>query len=429
MMVHSKHWMAAALVFALALPSVTLAALDEDGDGVADEKDECPQTPAKTAVDKHGCPLKDDQDHDGVADAMDDCPATVPGSVVDAHGCALDEDGDGVPDGVDQCPHTAKGISVDAKGCPLEKALKAKTAVVAKKHAPRVNVPPPPMPPAAEPASGLPADPAHPAPVTTAMAMPEPIKPVALPKYVEPAAAVAAPKSEPVAEAKQVAAASPAEPIAKPTLRQALSKLSIAPPEKPVAKPKAVPVVQDAQGPQASGAVQAASVTVALETPSPTPVAKPADVPAPQTESKPVPVPVPVPAAEAEAVAPVQQAKPASLANAEMAPPPAELPRFVVINFVAGSASLNEASLRKLNELAAGLTAKSSAKLQIKAHANSQKDGRWPDDLAQKRADIVRVYLNAQNIAKDRMTISARAEVSASAEDERDSRRVDIEVE
>lgn len=88
---------------------------DEDGDGVFDREDECPQSPALALVDARGCPL--DGDGDGVFDGLDRCPATVAGALVDASGCALDSDDDGVPDGIDQCPGTPPLASVDASGC------------------------------------------------------------------------------------------------------------------------------------------------------------------------------------------------------------------------------------------------------------------------------------------------------------------------
>lgn len=58
---------------------------DSDGDGVADEADRCPNTPAGTPVDTDGCPL--DSDGDGVPDYLDECPDTSPGARVDDHGC------------------------------------------------------------------------------------------------------------------------------------------------------------------------------------------------------------------------------------------------------------------------------------------------------------------------------------------------------
>ncbi len=117
-------------------------AKDSDMDGVSDNKDKCPNTPAGVAVDENGCPI--DTDGDGVADYVDDCP-TVPGltslkgcpdrdkdgiadkdddcpdvaGLASLKGCP-DSDGDGVADKDDKCPDTPKGWKVDATGCPLD---------------------------------------------------------------------------------------------------------------------------------------------------------------------------------------------------------------------------------------------------------------------------------------------------------------------
>jgi outer membrane protein OmpA-like peptidoglycan-associated protein len=88
---------------------------DSDMDGVSDNKDKCPDTPAGVAVDKNGCPL--DTDGDGVADYLDNCP-TVAG-LSSLKGCP-DADGDGVADKDDKCPDTPKGVKVDVNGCPLD---------------------------------------------------------------------------------------------------------------------------------------------------------------------------------------------------------------------------------------------------------------------------------------------------------------------
>jgi OOP family OmpA-OmpF porin len=90
---------------------------DSDGDGVPDHLDKCPNTPSGVAVDKKGCPL--DSDGDGVPDYRDKCPGTPAGAPVDASGCPLDSDGDGIPDYMDKCPDTPAGIKVDSKGCPV----------------------------------------------------------------------------------------------------------------------------------------------------------------------------------------------------------------------------------------------------------------------------------------------------------------------
>lgn len=93
-----------------------MMAKDSDGDGVTDDKDQCPGTPAGAPVDANGCPLY--SDGDGVPDYLDKCPGTPTGVLVDADGCPIDSDGDGVPDYLDKCPNTPAGSKVDANGCP-----------------------------------------------------------------------------------------------------------------------------------------------------------------------------------------------------------------------------------------------------------------------------------------------------------------------
>ena len=91
---------------------------DSDGDGVWDGIDQCPDTPRGVPVDARGCP--NDSDGDGVYDGIDKCPDTPRGATVDASGCPSDSDGDGVYDGIDRCPDTPRGAKVDARGCPLD---------------------------------------------------------------------------------------------------------------------------------------------------------------------------------------------------------------------------------------------------------------------------------------------------------------------
>ncbi|WP_110656157.1 OmpA family protein [Salinicola halimionae] len=96
--------------------------MDSDGDGVPDDRDQCPNTPAGVAVDAVGCPL--DTDGDGVPDYMDQCPGTPAGVEVNAQGCPLDSDGDGVPDYQDQCPDTPAGAEVNSLGCQEDLVLR-----------------------------------------------------------------------------------------------------------------------------------------------------------------------------------------------------------------------------------------------------------------------------------------------------------------
>jgi OOP family OmpA-OmpF porin len=92
--------------------------LDADGDGVLDNRDRCPDTPAGASVDARGCPS--DSDGDGVPDGVDRCPTTVAGAAVDERGCSQDSDGDNIPDGLDRCPDTPPGVLVDPRGCPKD---------------------------------------------------------------------------------------------------------------------------------------------------------------------------------------------------------------------------------------------------------------------------------------------------------------------
>lgn len=69
--------------------------------------------PAAVAV------VDSDSDGDGVADSRDNCPNTIPGAMVDTNGCALDDDGDGVVNGLDRCLNTPQGYDVNKEGCML----------------------------------------------------------------------------------------------------------------------------------------------------------------------------------------------------------------------------------------------------------------------------------------------------------------------
>ena len=89
---------------------------DADGDGVNDNDDACPNTPAGVDVDGRGCPR--DDDGDGVANYNDKCPGTPRGVAVDNRGCPLDDDNDGVANNLDECPGTPQGVKVNSKGCP-----------------------------------------------------------------------------------------------------------------------------------------------------------------------------------------------------------------------------------------------------------------------------------------------------------------------
>ncbi|MFS8070905.1 MAG: thrombospondin type 3 repeat-containing protein, partial [Byssovorax sp.] len=97
---------------------------DNDGDGILDAADKCPNGPEDKDGfrDDDGCP-DPDNDLDQIPDAVDQCPneAEDRDGFQDEDGCPeLDNDGDGVLDKADKCPNEAETIdgNQDADGCP-----------------------------------------------------------------------------------------------------------------------------------------------------------------------------------------------------------------------------------------------------------------------------------------------------------------------
>ena len=102
---------------------------DEDGDGVSDTDDECPNTPEGEEIDQDwwhwGCSSSQiDRDEDGVTDDMDLCPSTDSWWTVDNDGCSdeqLDDDNDGVSNADDDCPYTPEDFNaLNVRGCSSE---------------------------------------------------------------------------------------------------------------------------------------------------------------------------------------------------------------------------------------------------------------------------------------------------------------------
>ncbi len=97
---------------------------DQDGDGLLDEVDKCPEDPEDfdSYEDKDGCPEKDN-DGDGVPDAADSCP-DIPedkDGFEDGDGCPeFDNDLDGLSDINDSCRNKAEDYDgfQDDDGCP-----------------------------------------------------------------------------------------------------------------------------------------------------------------------------------------------------------------------------------------------------------------------------------------------------------------------
>lgn len=77
---------------------------DQDGDGVPNDQDQCPNTPAGSQVDAVGCVAAMAPEPEPVKEAV---------SVY----VVQDRDGDGVKDDNDDCPRTPTGVRVDARGC------------------------------------------------------------------------------------------------------------------------------------------------------------------------------------------------------------------------------------------------------------------------------------------------------------------------
>jgi len=99
-------------------------AADDDGDGVRNDIDVCPETPDGAEVDEFGCEIiATDADGDGIVDDADACPETAPDATVDDVGCSCsqrDADADGVNDCDDACPDSDPGAAVINTGCAEE---------------------------------------------------------------------------------------------------------------------------------------------------------------------------------------------------------------------------------------------------------------------------------------------------------------------
>jgi hypothetical protein len=102
----------------------TAANPDTDGDGVANESDNCPTTANADQANADGDGLGDacdpDIDGDGAANASDNCPTTANADQADADAdnigdaCDADIDGDGAANESDNCPTTANADQADA---------------------------------------------------------------------------------------------------------------------------------------------------------------------------------------------------------------------------------------------------------------------------------------------------------------------------
>lgn len=98
---------------------------DDDGDGVRNGVDACPEVKGMENDDpkRNGC-APPDRDDDKIADALDACPSLKGRANADPtrNGCPADYDRDGVADAEDACPNQIGVASADPKrhGCPGE---------------------------------------------------------------------------------------------------------------------------------------------------------------------------------------------------------------------------------------------------------------------------------------------------------------------
>lgn len=88
---------------------------DTDGDGIGDSRDECPTL--KGTFEMKGCP-EADRDNDGVSDKYDECPDQF--GERSFAGCP-DTDHDGIPDKQDDCPNEVGNYA--NRGCPEKKMV------------------------------------------------------------------------------------------------------------------------------------------------------------------------------------------------------------------------------------------------------------------------------------------------------------------
>lgn len=335
--------------------------VDGDGDGVSDEADDCLYTPPGIQVNALGCPRHaEDGDADGVADPQDDCPYTPPGAEVDSRGCALDSDLDGVANGIDRCGSTALAAVVDAQGCAAGQTRLA--AAVPRPEAAPVTA-------AAAPPVGMTGKSATlPVAATALPVLPEPLAPLGLPVGVgpQPVVPTSAGMSLPL-----VAKADP-EAAQTPVSGESLQKELLAE-EQARTTSKAVSKTPPTQSPGAEYRV------------------------APVTTSG---VPAPV------------------------APLPESLSESLV--FAARSAELSPPVARKLEALAPALRALASrgadSYLSVAAFSD-RREGGVASRYAIRRSELVRAWLLAHGVPKERIRTSIRVLDTGAPED---NRRVEI---
>lgn len=346
--------------------------VDGDGDGVADQVDQCIYTPPGVPVGANGCSTPGDEDEDGVPEADDLCPLTPYGARVDAQGCALDEDIDGVADGIDRCPGTPLGVPVGPSGCRAdEKPRVAASSGPSNRRPPIVSAPAPGSvsAPATAPA---PASAPAPAPASASASLPAPA-----PAPAPAGASAEAPPAPLAADAKPVAKAPPSTRTPVP-----------APAPTPAPSPAPAPVPTPAPTPQVPAA--APSPTVVAATPAP-------------AEEPPVPEPSAATRSPTQVTVVPTQPHPSTWGDGE---------RYLTLQFGAGEVELSNEWLQLLARQAASLNAlllqRPALNLVIVGHADPSTDGGGNEALAARRASNVHRALVGMNVPPARMTVRTR---------------------
>lgn len=93
--------------------------IDSDGDSIADNNDNCPNTSSGQATDRNGCAASQlDSDNDGISDADDLCPSMAG---IASNGCPVDPntdaDSDGIANNSDSCANTPSNEPANSVGC------------------------------------------------------------------------------------------------------------------------------------------------------------------------------------------------------------------------------------------------------------------------------------------------------------------------
>ncbi|ROH93323.1 hypothetical protein ED208_02025 [Stagnimonas aquatica] len=324
-------------------------------------------------------PLIVDGDGDGISDEVDDCPYTPPGILINERGCPLhaeDGDGDGVADPQDDCPYTPPGAEVDSHGCALDSDFDG----VANGIDLCLNT-----------ALGAVVDARGCASGQTASARPPPTAAAVHPPVLAvPPPPAAAPPSPPrvLAETAGSDRPVPAPGISKPSV--------------PTANPPPGAATMPEAPAQATQTLQAALLAE-----------EQARLARPAAASLPAPVTTPA--------APVP-------APPEPPPPAPPLPESVSesLLFAARSAELSTAAARKLESLAPALRQLASrsagAHLSIAAFAD-RGEGAKASQYAIQRSELVRAWLLAHGVPRERIRTSIRVLDSGEAAG---NRRVEI---